>query len=276
MCKVLQVSKSGYYKWVKSSPSKRFLENQRLTEQIRQIHSLSKQTYGSPRITEALRDRSFNVSRQRVARLMRKAGIRSKVRKKYVVTTDSKHTYSIAENLLDRNFNVGNIGQVWVSDITYITTKQGWLYLTTVIDLGDRKVIGWSLGSTLKATDTSIAAFNMAIKNRPITQQLIFHSDRGVQYACHEFKDMLKRYKFVRQSMSRKGNCWDNAVAESFFKTLKSEWTNWHKYQSIKQAALSVFEYIEGWYNLKRKHSALGYLSPAEYEKYLLTKKSAA
>jgi transposase InsO family protein len=276
MCKVLQVSKSGYYKWVKSSPSKRFLENQQLTEQIREIHSLSKQTYGSPRITKALRDRSYNVSRQRVARLMRKAGIRSKIRKKYIATTDSKHTYHVAANLLDRNFKVGSIGQVWVSDITYISTKQGWLYLTTVIDLGDRKVIGWSLGSTLKAADTSVAAFNMAIKNRPITQQLIFHSDRGVQYACNEFTDILKKYKTVKQSMSRKGNCWDNAVAESFFKTLKSEWTNWHKYQSVKQAALSVFEYIEGWYNLKRKHSALGYLSPAEYEKYLLTKKSAA
>ncbi len=276
MCKVLQVSKSGYYKWVKSSPSKRFLENQQLTEQIREIHSLSKQTYGSPRITKALRDRSYNVSRQRVARLMRKAGIRSKIRKKYIATTDSKHMYHVAANLLDRNFKVGSIGQVWVSDITYISTKQGWLYLTTVIDLGDRKVIGWSLGSTLKAADTSVAAFNMAIKNRPITQQLIFHSDRGVQYACNEFTDILKKYKTVKQSMSRKGNCWDNAVAESFFKTLKSEWTNWHKYQSVKQAALSVFEYIEGWYNLKRKHSALGYLSPAEYEKYLLTKKSAA
>ncbi len=276
MCKVLEVSKSGYYKWIKSSPSKRFVENQQLTEQIRQIHQLSKQTYGSPRITRELWDRSYKVSRQRVARLMRKAGIRSKVRKKYVVTTDSKHTYCVAENLLDRNFKVGNIGQVWVSDITYIPTKESWLYLTTVIDLGDRKVIGWSLGNSLKAVDTSIAAFNMAIKNRPITQKLIFHSDRGVQYACNEFTDMLKGYKTVQQSMSRKGNCWDNAVAESFFKTLKSEWTNWYKYQTVKQAALSVFEYIEGWYNLKRKHSALGYLSPAEYEKYVLTKKSAA
>lgn len=276
MCKVLKVSKSGYYKWVKSSPSKRFMENQQLTEQIRQIHRLSKQTYGSPRIAEVLHDRSCKVSRQRVARLMRKAGIRSKVCKKYVVTTDSKHKFPVAENLLDRNFKVGNIGQVWVSDITYIPTKEGWLYLTTVIDLGDRKVIGWSLRSSLKAVDTSVAAFNMAIKNRPITQKLIFHSDRGIQYACNEFTNILKNYQMIKQSMSRKGNCWDNAVAESFFKTLKSEWTSWHKYQTVKQAALSVFEYIEGWYNLKRKHSALGYLSPAEYERILLIKKSAA
>jgi transposase InsO family protein len=276
MCKVLKVSKSGYYKWVKSSPSKRFKENQELTEQIRQIHQLSKQTYGSPRITQTLRDRSCKVSRQRVARLMQKAGIRSKMRKKYVATTDSKHTYRVAENLLDRNFKVGNIGQVWVSDITYIPTKQGWLYLTTVIDLGDRKVIGWALSSSLKATDTSMTAFRMAITNRPISQKLIFHSDRGVQYACNEFTDMLKNYKMIEQSMSRKGNCWDNAVAESFFKSLKSEWTNWHKYQTLEQAALSVFEYIEGWYNSKRKHSALGYLSPMEYEKTLITKKSAA
>ena len=178
--------------------------------------------------------------------------------------------------MLDRDFKVGNIGQVWVSDITYIPTKQGWLYLTTVIDLGDRKVIGWAMSNSLKAADTSIAAFNMAVKNRPITQNLIFHSDRGVQYACNEFTAMLRSYRMIKQSMSRKGNCWDNAVAESFFKSLKSEWTNWHKYQSLKQAELSVFEYIEGWYNSKRKHSALGYLSPMEYENFLLTNKSVA
>ena len=276
MCKVLKVSKSGYYKWAKSCPSKRFVANKELTEQIRQIYQLSKQTYGSPRITKALHDRSYRVSRPRVARLMRKAGISSKVRKKYVRTTDSKHAYRVFDNLLDRDFKVGNIGQVWVSDITYIPTKQGWLYLTTVIDLGDRKVIGWAMSNSLKAADTSIAAFNMAVKNRPITQNLIFHSDRGVQYACNEFTAMLRSYRMIKQSMSRKGNCWDNAVAESFFKSLKSEWTNWHKYQSLKQAELSVFEYIEGWYNSKRKHSALGYLSPMEYENFLLTNKSVA
>jgi transposase InsO family protein len=276
MCKVLKVSKSGYYKWLTSCPSKRYVENQVLMKQIREIHKSSKRTYGSPRITQELLDCRVKVSRPRVARLMQKDGIRSIVRKKYVVTTDSKHKFPIAKNLLDRDFKVGEIGRVWVSDITYIHTEQGWLYLTTVIDLGDRKVIGWSLSSSMKAIQTSIAAFRMAVNNRSISKKLIFHSDRGVQYACNEFTDLLKAYPKVRQSMSRKGNCWDNAVAESFFKTLKSEWTNWNKYQSVKQAALSVFEYIEGWYNVKRKHSALGYRSPAEFEKLLLNQKLAA
>ena len=276
MCKVLKVSKSGYYKWLKSRPSKRYIENQALMKQIREIHNRSKQTYGSPRITHELLDCRVKVSRPRVARLMKKAGIRSKMRKKYVVTTNSKHKFPIADNLLDRDFKVGEIGRVWVSDITYIPTAQGWLYLTTVIDLGDRKVIGWSLSSSMTAIQTSIAAFRMAVNNRSISKELIFHSDMGVQYACNEFVSLLKAYPKVRQSMSRKGNCWDNAVAESFFKTLKSEWTNWNKYQSVKQAALSVFEYIEGWYNVKRKHSALGYRSPAEFEKLLLTQKLAA
>ena len=276
MCKVLQVSKSGYYKWLKSSPSKRAMQNKVLTDQIRQIYQRSKQTYGSPRITYELRVYGFDISRPRVARLMRKAGIRSKVRRKYIVTTDSKHRFNITDNLLDRNFQVGEIGKVWVSDITYIRTAQGWLYLTTIIDLGDRKVIGWSLSKSLKAEHTSMAAWRMAVKNRPITHELIFHSDRGVQYVCTEFVTLLKTYKTVRQSMSRKGNCWDNAVAESFFKSLKAEWTNWHKYQSLNEAALSVFEYIETWYNLKRRHSALGYMTPVEYEHYLLTQKIAA
>ena len=218
----------------------------------------------------------IHVSRPRVARLMRKAGIRSKHRRRYLVTTDSKHKFKVSENLLDRNFQVGQIGKVWVSDITYIKTDQGWLYLTTIIDLGDRKVIGWSLGGLLTAEDTIIVAWRMAVKHRSITDQLIFHSDRGVQYACDQFRTLLGAYPKVQQSMSRKGNCWDNAVAESFFKTLKVEWTNWHHYKSIENAAISIFEYIEGWYNTRRRHSSLDYKAPAEYEQFLLTKKSAA
>jgi len=276
MCKVLKVSKSGYYKWLKNGPSKRAIQNQVLTEQIRQVYQQSKQTYGSPRITRELLSRSIKVSRPRVARLMQKAGIQSKIRKKYVITTDSRHKFPVADNLLDRDFKVGDIGKVWVSDITYIRTAQGWLYLTTVIDLGDRRVVGWALTRSLKASQTSIVAWRMAVNNRPITQKMIFHSDRGVQYASTEFTSMINRNQYVRHSMSRKGNCWDNAVAESFFKSLKAEWTNRHKYQSFKQAELSVFEYIEGWYNVKRRHSALGYLSPNEFEKLLLTKKLAA
>lgn len=269
MSEVLQVSRSGYYRWLNSGPSARSVENRELTEQIRSIHTRSKQTYGSPRITAELNAGNRKASRPRVARLMKEAGIRSKVTKKYrVSTTDSKHGFLIAPNLLDRDFKVGETGKVWVSDITYIPTVQGWLYLTTVIDLGDRKVIGWALSTTMKALETTVAAWEMAVKNRPITSALIFHSDRGVQYACTEFTDLVKAYTTVTRSMSRKGNCWVNAVAESFFKSMKSKWTKWHRYQSFKQAELSVFEYLETWYNVHRRPSVLNYMTPSEYHDF--------
>ena len=277
MSKVLQVSRSGYYCWLKNGPSPRTIENQELTDEIRRIHIMSKQTYGSPRITAELNAKVRIASRPRVARLMKKAGIRSRITKKYrVATTDSKHGFFIAPNLLDRDFKVGETGKVWVSDITYIPTVQGWLYLTTVIDLGDRKVIGWALSTTMKAEDTTVAAWKMAVTNRPITSELIFHSDRGVQYACTEFTDLLQAYTTVKRSMSRKGNCWDNAVAESFFKSMKSEWTKWQRYQTFKQAELSVFEYIEIWYNIQRRHSALNYMTPIEYHNFLHNRNLAA
>jgi transposase InsO family protein len=207
---------------------------------------------------------------------MHKAGIRSKIRRKYVITTNSRHSFRVADNLIGRNFKVPQLGRVWVSDITYIPTAQGWLYLTAVIDLCDRKVIGWALSRSLKAEHTSIAALRMAVLNRPVIGDLIFHSDRGVQYACTEFTGMLDSYKTIRQSMSRKGDCWDNAVAESFFKSLKSEWTYWYKYQTLQEAKLSVFEYIEGWYNPKRRHSTLNYMTPNQYGHFLLTLNLAA
>jgi putative transposase len=276
MCKVLGVSKSGYYKWLKAEPSNRSVENQALMRRIRQIHEHSRRTYGSPRITEALKAQGVRVSRVRVARLMKCANIRSETPRKYRVTTDSKHAYPVAENLLDRNFQPGQAGQAWVSDITYIWTAQGWLYLTVILDLAVRKVIGWSLSQTLSAQQTSIAAFKMAVHNQPISQALIFHSDRGVQYACNEFRQLLASYPLVAQSMSRKGNCWDNAVAESFFKTLKAECIYRCRMETIAQAELAVFEYIETWYNTQRRHSAIGYKSPAEFEQLLLTKPIAA
>ncbi len=236
---------------------------------IRKIHQKSRQTYGSPRITEALRSDNIQVSRPRVARIMKKAKIRSKVAKKYKVTTDSKHAYPVVDNLLDRNFIQDRLSKAWVSDITYIRTQQGWLYLTVILDLGDRKVIGWALSSSLEARQTSVAALRMAINNRPVGHSMIFHSDRGVQYACHEFADLLKANKNIIRSMSRKGNCWDNAVAESFFKTLKTEWVNNFIYVNRKQAELSIFDYIETWYNTNRKHSTIGYLAPNELESKL-------
>lgn len=269
MCQVLKVSRSGYYSWQKSVISNRSTENEDLTKRILKVYQDSDKRYGSPRIAKELRRQGIKISRPRAARLMKKAKIWSIVKKKFKVTTDSKHTYPVVENILNRAFNPTNISMAWVSDITYIKTKQGWLYLTIVLDLGDRKVIGWALSTTMKAIDTVMPAWRMAQKNRPITQQLIFHSDRGVQYACSDFKALLDANKFISRSMSRKGNCWDNSVAESFFKTLKTECVYQHKFINKEQAALIVFEFIEIWYNRKRLHSALGYLSPAEFEKNL-------
>lgn len=276
MCSVFKVSRGGFYAWLKNSPSARSIENQLLEAEILAAFQNSKKIYGSPRITQELHKKDIKVSRPRVARMMRKANLRSIVKKKFRVTTDSSHQFPVPENKLDRDFKPGTLGAVWVSDITYIKTKQGWLYLTTVIDLGDRKVIGWSLSTTMKATDTVIPAFKMAQIKRPIVQQLIFHSDRGVQYACHEFRLLLEKNTFIIRSMSRKGNCWDNAVAESFFKTLKAECVYQNKFVNIEQAAVVVFEYIETWYNRKRLHSALGYRSPEEFEKNLNKQNMAA
>jgi putative transposase len=257
MCKTLKVSRSAYYGWLKRKPSKRDIYNEILTQKIRDIYYKSKKTYGSPRITQALCNQGIRVSKPRVARIMKKEGLKSIIRKKYIVTTDSKHNYPVVENLLGRNFKVDGTGKVWVSDLTYIRTSQGWLYLTVIIDLGDRKVVGWSLSRSLKAVYTTVPAWIMAVRNHPITQELIFHSDRGIQYACNEFKNLLAGYKLVKRSMSRKGDCWDNAVAESFFKTLKVECVYQENYKTRKQAAISIFEYIETWYNTGRIHSTL-------------------
>lgn len=266
MCKALNVSRSAYYNWLKGGLSARAAKDKILKENIIEIFEMSKHTYGSPRVTEELKRRGQHVSRPKVARFMKQMGIRSKVKKKYKTTTDSNHKYPIAPNLVKRNFNPDRLNQTWVSDITYIRTGQGWLYLTTVIDLFDRQIIGWSLSNTMHTSKTIIPAWEMAVKKRNITKPLLFHSDRGVQYACTQFSSILAKLPFVKQSMSRKGNCWDNAVAESFFKTLKAELVFHCKYETIKEAELSVFEYIEIWYNRYRLHSSLGYLTPVEYE----------
>ena len=276
MCRVLQVSRSSYYIWLKSKPSKRLLENKKLIEQIKIIHKQSKGTYGSPRITKELKARNYSVSRVRVARLMKKAKIRSIIKKKFVVTTNSKHGFTLSPNLLNREFNPDQQGKVWVSDITYIRTMEGWLYLTVIIDLADRKVIGWSTSESMKASRTIIPAWKMAVLNRPVFKPLIFHSDQGIQYASSECRVILKRNKNITQSMSRKGNCWDNACAESFFKSIKTEWIYRFKYINRRIAAISIFEYIETWYNTLRRHSSLNYLSPLEYGRLLNSREIAA
>ena len=186
-------------------------------------------------------------------------------KKKYVITTDSTHGFKVPENLLDRNFKVERLNSVWVSDITYIRVASYWMYLTVIIDLADRMVVGWTLSKDLTANNTVMTAFKMAVKNRGVTKQdkLLFHSDRGIQYACNDFVDLLKQYNCI-QSMSRKGNCWDNAVAESFFKTIKVECIDQYLFQSEESLFTVVFRYIEGWYNTMRIHSALGGMSPRD------------
>jgi putative transposase len=268
MCKVLKTSRQSYYRSRNYIPSTRDNENRALLFEIRRIHEQSKASYGSPRITSELKVRGFDVSRPRVARLMKQAGIRAVHAKKFVVTTDSKHNYPVVDNKLNRNFSTDARAEAWVSDITYIRTMKGWLYLTVILDLFDRKVIGWSQSSDMTAQSTSIAAWKMAVKNRPPSKKLLFHSDRGIQYACHDFTELLDSYACVERSMSRKGNCWDNAVAESFFKTIKTELIYQNRYESKENAAISIFEWIETWYNRNRRHSTLGNLTILEYENF--------
>ena len=279
MCQVMQVGRGNFYRWLNKGPSKREQRKVQLKEKILHVYQTCKRRYGSPRIAKELNMQGISVSRVLVARLMKEENIRSIVKKKFKVTTDSSHRYAVVENRLARHFTPPLPNTAWVSDITYIGTQQGWLYLTTVIDLFDRRAIGWSLGETMKAIDTVIPAFRMAAPNRHLdkSQPLVFHSDRGIQYACGEFVAELGKYPAIERSMSGKGDCWDNAVAESFFKTLKAELVNHEKYQTKQQAALSIFEYIETFYNTTRRHSHLGNLNMIEFQKLKLNQlKNAA
>lgn len=275
MCQLFKVSTSSYYYWRKSPVSKRKQENLKLLELIKQAYKKSKGTYGSPRITSELKMMGYHVSVKRVARLMKENGIQSCIKRRFKVTTNSKHQYAIAPNLLNQRFNVIRENQVWVSDITYIRTDKGWVYLTIIMDLYDRKIIGWSISERMETKHTIVPAWMMATSNRPINDTLIFHSDRGVQYASNTFKKMIEHNHLIKLSMSRKGNCWDNAVAESFFKSLKVEWIYPHRFKTKNQAAVAVFEYIETWYNRNRRHSALGGLTILEFELFKQQKLAA-
>ena len=268
MCRVLEVSCSGYYRWLNRKPSQREIENQRLDDEIREIYDGSKGRYGSPKITRELQDRGRKVDKNRVARRMREAGLRSKICRKYRVTTDSKHHFPVAPNRLERNFTAEVPDKVWVSDITYLATRTGWLYLTVIIDLFSRMVVGWALSSSL-SHEMVVTALKRAIKNRGPGKGLVFHSDRGVQYACTDFRKELDKNEFT-QSMSGKGDCWDNAVAESFFGIMKTELVYHEQYEGHQDTLHSIFEYIEAFYNRERRHSTLGYLSPVAYERQRL------
>ena len=251
---------------MKGSVSSRYVENLKFKELIHEIFMTRSQSYGAIRIRAELMSLGYVISRRRVVKIMNANGWIVRGRKKFKVTTDSSHTYPIAPNLLERQFDVVQPNRVWVSDITYVPTRKGWMYLTAIIDLYHRKVIGWSMSRNLTTTDTIMKAWKMAKLKHPITEKLIFHSDRGVQYASKEFRRALEKEIFVKQSMSRKGDCWDNAVAESFFKTLKVELVYNHKYKTIEEAELSIFEWIETWYNTKRRHSKLDYKNIKEIE----------
>jgi transposase InsO family protein len=264
MCRVIAASRSGYYRWKIQPQSKRQKENEKILVEIKESHKNSKRAYGSPRIVEDLQAKGTNCSENRVARLMKINGIVGKAKKKFKATTNSKHTLPVAENLLNQNFKAEQPNTVWVSDITYISTMEGWLYLAVIIDLYSRQVVGWAMSDRL-TSGFVVRALYQAIGRRHPASGCILHSDRGIQYASKDFRDVLSAYGFI-QSMSRKGNCYDNAVAESFFHTLKTEHVYDYRYETRAEARQSIFEYIEMFYNRQRRHSALGYRSPVSFE----------
>lgn len=265
LCRVLDCSVSAYYSWKNGHSGKREFHKRRLTALIRTTYFGSKKTYGSPRIYQALKAESVRCSRSHIIRIMQQQGLAGIQRRKYCVTTQSDHDLPVADNILNRDFKAEKVNQKWVSDISYIRTNEGWLYLAVVIDLFSRKVVGWSMDTRMK-TDLVIAALRMAIRLRKPGPGLIHHSDRGVQYASYKYQNELTRAKMIC-SMSRKGNCWDNSVAESFFSSLKRESVYPSgTFTGINEARSSIFSYIEGFYNRSRKHSYLGYVSPEEFE----------
>ena len=264
MCRQLEVSPSGFWEWCRRGPSQHALDDQRLTVHVRAAFDEGRGTYGSPRVYRALRSDGHDVGRRRVARLMRQDGLRVRPKRRFVVTTTSRHAFRVAPNLLARQFTPTAPDRVWASDITYIATRKGWLYLAVVIDLFSRLVVGWATSESIDE-DLVLEALDSAFKKRAPAPGLLHHSDRGVQYAAHRHRQLLQAWS-ARCSMSRKGNCWDNAVVESFFATLKRELVHGADFQSQEEAASALFEYIEVFYNRRRTHSKLDYMTPVSYE----------
>lgn len=265
MCKVLHVSRSRYYAWRNDPLSKRAHADALLTQKIKAIFAEGRENYGTRSIQNRLAQRGIETSRKRIARLMELAGLRCKIKRKFKITTDSNHKLYIAPNLLQRQFYVDSPNRVWAGDITYIPTRNGWLYLATVMDLYSRKIVGWSMNTSMTAALVN-DALTMAIWNRKPGKGLIWHSDRGSQYCAKSHRAILKDHKII-QSMSRKGDCWDNATSESFFSTIKREIPQMGDFIDQKQATAAIFEYIEVFYNRIRAHSTIGYRAPAEFEK---------
>lgn len=264
-CEVLQVSRSGFYSWRQRPPSATATKRAALLQEVREVHRISRENYGAVRVHRALEQRGTKCDRKTVAKVMREAGIRSKTSRKFrVTTTDSNHPHPVAENVLARDFTADRANQKWVADITYIATLEGWLYLAAVLDLFTRKVVGWSMSERIDSR-LVVDALEMAVSRQLPDAGLIAHSDRGVQYASEHYQRTLTTHD-IECSMSRRGDCWDNAPAESFFATLKKELVHHEVYETRSEARTSLFEYIEVFYNRQRLHSSLGYVSPTDFE----------
>lgn len=261
MSKVLRVSRSGYYQWRKRLPSNRERDNQRLLEEIREVYNSRRRVYGSPRITAEINSKGTRCGKNRVARIMKANRIRAEIKRGFRRTTDSKHSYALAANLL---IHRSQTERLWASDITFIPTREGWLYVSAVMNVESRKIIGLSMSDRL-SEELTAAALKQAVARQKPPEGLIHHSDRGRQYASYAYQALLRRYE-ITPSMSRSGNCYDNAYMESFFGTLKRELVYGERYHTREEARLSIFEYVEVFYNRIRRHSALGYRSPEQYE----------
>lgn len=270
LCRVLRVSKSGYYAWLRRDPSDRALEDEKIRPKVVEAFELGRGAYGSIRIRRELVDQGFEIGRRRVARLMAEMGLSGLPARKFQTTTDSNHDKPVAANVLDRDFKATRPNEKWVTDITYIWTAEGWLYLATMIDLYSRRVVGWSTGESLE-TSLCLKALSMALGHRKKIKGLTHHSDRGVQYASEDYQEALKA-RGIECSMSRRANCWDNAVAESFFGTLKTELIYRRPWLTRESAREAIGEYIEVFYNRIRRHSTIGYVSPAKFEETRLRK----
>jgi len=264
MARILGVSRSGYYAWRGRSRTQRIRTDEVLLEAISSVQEDSRYRYGSPRVSAELRRRGHRVGHNRVARLMRENGLQARRRRRFRSTTNSEHALPVAENVLARRFQIGEPDTVWVSDLTYVATAEGWIYLCIIMDLASRKIVGWSLDRRMKSSLVTTALM-MAIMHQGSPKGVIFHSDRGSQYCSAAVRRRLKRYHFI-QSMNRKANCWDNAPAEAFIKTLKNELWGHRAFRTREIARLAIFEYIEVFYNRQRLHSGIGYVTPIEFE----------
>jgi putative transposase len=264
LCEVLEVSRSGYYVFYTRLQSLRETANQRLMPMIKNIFEQNRKAYGYRRIADELKKRGESCGKHKTIQLMRKLGIRPAFKRRFKLTTDSKHSLPIFTNVLNRDFKPSQINQAWTSDITYIETAQGWLYLAAIMDLYSRTIVGWAMDKQMPA-GLVVNALKMALSRRKIQPGLLLHSDRGAQYASHEYQALLRQNQIIC-SMSRKGNCWDNAPMESFFRSLKVECIYTQKFNQLEEAKSEIFSYIETFYNRQRKHSGLNYLSPREYE----------